>query len=145
MRNLHRRRRSRGFTLIEVLLVLVILVILVSLVVGTYTSAQNRANINAARTQIGLFDTPLGLFYLAMNSYPTTEQGLQALREPPSDLPNPKKWDMYLGKPVPLDPWGNRYQYQCPGRSDNAPYDIWSWGPDKTDGTDDDIGNWLEE
>jgi len=141
----HRRSRSRGFTLIEVLLVLVILVILVSLVVGTYTTAQKKANANAARTQIGLFDTPLKMYYMDMNMYPTTEQGLQALREPPGDLPNPEKWDRYLEKPIPNDPWGNPYQYESPGTYNTDSYDIRSLGPDGSDGTGDEVGNWLEE
>lgn len=140
-----RRSRSRGFTLIEVLLVLVILVILVSLVVGTYTTAQKKANVNAARTQIGLFDTPLKMYYMDMNMYPTTQQGLQALREPPSDLPNPQQWGIYLEKPIPNDPWGHPYQYECPGSNNANSYDIWSLGPDKADGTGDEIGNWLQE
>ena len=145
MKHSRHRRSSRGFTLIEVLLVLVILVILVSLVVGTYTKAQQTANRRAARTQIGLFETPLKMYYMEMNSYPSTQHGLQALREAPSDLPNPHKWYTFLEKPIPNDPWGQPYEYQCPGEVNEDSYDIWSLGPDKADGTDDDIGNWIEE
>lgn len=141
------RRRRGGFTLVEVLLVLVILVILVSLVVGGYTAAQKKANLNAAKTQIGLFETPLDMYYMDTNAYPTSEQGLEALLEPPADLRNPKKWgpDPYLKKRVPLDPWGDPYQYECPGRHNPNSYDIWSLGPDGAEGTVDDVGNWEEE
>jgi len=140
----HSRRRRGGFTLVEVLLVLVILVILVSLVVGGYTSAQKKANLNAAKAQIGLFETPLKMYYMDLNTYPTTDQGLEALRNPPGDLPNPDKWgpDPYLEKNIPLDPWGNPYQYEQPGRNNANSYDIWSFGPNGADGDDDDIGNW---
>jgi general secretion pathway protein G len=143
----HAQRRRRGFTLAEVLLVLVILVILVSLAVPTYTGARKKANINSARTQIGLFRTPLEMYSLDMNCFPTTEQGLEALREAPSGLADQSKWgpDPYLEGKIPLDPWGSPYQYQCPGRRNQNSYDIWSWGPDRQDGTNDDIGNWEKE
>ena len=146
MRNSHRRRdrRRRGFTLVEVMLVLVILVILGSLVVGTYSKLQDRANVNAARSQIGLFETPLQMYYQSQNMFPTTEQGLQALREPPGDIPNPNDWIQLMGKPIPNDPWGKPYQYVTPGTYNTSSYDIWSMGPDGADGTGDEIGNWLE-
>jgi len=141
----HRSRRRGGFTLIEVLLVLVILVVLVSLVVGTYTNVQRKALLNAARTQIGLFETPLETYYLDLNTYPATAHGLEALRQPPADLPNPAKWNgPYLSKPVPLDPWDMPYQYESPGRYNAESYDIRSLGPDGVE-SDDDIGNWAEE
>lgn len=151
MRNSHRRhssrrhRRSRGFTLIEVMLVLVILVILGSLVVSTYTNVQKQANVDAANAQISMFTTPLGMYHLNQNSYPTTEQGLQALREPPSDIPNPNDWVQLMDKPIPNDPWGNPYEYTYPGTYNPNSYDILSLGPDGAAGTGDEIGNWLEE
>ncbi len=140
------RRRRGGFTLVEVLLVLVILVILVSLVVGTYTKAQKKARVNSARTQIGLFEQPIEMFYLDVNFYPSTQQGLDALNQQPGDLANPARWDgPYLKKRVPLDPWDMPYQYECPGKFNVNSFDIWSFGPDTSDGTDDDIGNWEME
>ncbi|HYW78226.1 MAG TPA: type II secretion system major pseudopilin GspG [Thermoguttaceae bacterium] len=146
MRNVQRRRRrNRGFTLIEVMLVLVILVILGSLVVGTYSTLQDQANIRAAKAQIGLFDTPLQMYYQSQNMFPTTDQGLQALREAPGDVPQPTKWIRLLEKPIPNDSWGNPYQYESPGTYNVDTYDIWSLGPDGADGTGDEIGNWLEE
>lgn len=140
-----RRRRQRGFTLVEVLLVLVILVILASLVVTAYGPIQRRARINAARTQVGLFKTAMENFQLVTGNYPTTDQGLEALRNPPSDLPDadPADWPM-IDSEIPLDPWGMAYQYESPGQHNVNGYDIWSLGPDKVDGTEDDIGNWEE-
>jgi general secretion pathway protein G len=141
-----RFRRRRGFTLMEVLLVLVILVILGSLAVGAFTSVQGKANINAAKAQIGLFETPLDMYHLDLKTYPTTAQGLEALRTAPADLANVNAWgpDPYLDDPIPLDPWGQPYQYAFPGQRNTTKYDIWSMGPDSVDGTADDIGNWTE-
>ncbi len=141
-----RDRRRRGLTLIEVLLVLAILVIIASLAVTAYGPMQRKAYIRAAKTQIGAFDTPLELFYQDLNSYPSTQQGLEALRQAPADLVNPGKYSgPYLGTPVPLDPWDRPYQYECPGKYNPDKYDVWSLGPDGADGTDDDIGNWITE
>jgi general secretion pathway protein G len=141
-----RRRRRGGFTLMEVLLVLVILVILGSFAVFAYSSAQKQSRVNAAKSQIGLFKTPLEMFQLNLSQYPTTSQGLEALRQPPSDLSNQADWQgPYLIEPVPNDPWGTPYQYTYPGTRNTDRYDLWSVGPDKQNGTDDDIGNWIQE
>jgi len=138
------RRQRRALTLIEVLLVLAILVIIASLAVTAYGPMQRKAYIRAAEAQIKAFKTPLQAYYLDLNSYPTTQQGLEALRTPPGDLPNPAKWNgPYLDSEVPLDPWGRPYQYECPGRYNPDTYDLWSLGPDGQSGTDDDIGNWM--
>ena len=145
MRGFRVRRRRGAFTLVEVLLVLVILVILASLAVTAYGPIQRRANIDAAKSQIGLFKVPLSLYRMHLNAYPATAQGLEALRTEPTDAMQ-GKWDgPYLEDPVPLDPWGNPYQYECPGSQNPDSYDVWSWGPDKVDGTEDDIGNWQTE
>jgi len=137
-----RSRRSSGFTLIEVLLVLTILVVLMSMVVGGFMAAQKQSNRDAAKTQIGLFDTPLKMYHLKIGSYPTTEQGLEALVNAPSDLPNPDKWgpEPYLEKAVPPDPWGKPYQYECPGKNNPNGYDLWTEDPEGEI-----IGNWSEE
>ena len=144
--NYPRNRRNGGFTLIEVLLVLVILVILASLAVVAYGPIQRRANINAAKSQVGLLKTPLQTYQLTIGSFPTAAQGLQALRTPPADLPNPAKWEgPYLDSDLPLDPWGNPYQYASPGVHNPDSFDVWSMGPDGANGTEDDIGNWSQE
>src|SRR5690606_3930291 len=109
-----RRPRRRGFTLMEVLLVLVILVILGSFAVGMFSNTQRKAQINATRSQIGAFDTPIGTYYIDTNEYPPE---LDALRRPPASMANPHKWaGPYMTKDVPLDPWGNPYRYAYPGR-----------------------------
>jgi len=135
------RRRRRGFTLIEVLLVLVILVILGSLVGIQIRSAHKKGLANAARSQIGLFKTPLESYALDMGDFPSASAGLQALASSSGDSQSSKWQGPYMEK-VPLDPWGRDYQFANPGRHNPNSYDIWSIGPDGAEGTDDDIGNW---
>jgi general secretion pathway protein G len=133
-------RPNRGFTLIEVLLVLVILVILASLAATNIGAMRSKANISAAKAQIGAFKTPLDAYQLDIGMYPSTNQGLQALRTPPADIPNPQAWSgPYLDREIPMDPWGRQYQYISPGRY-NQDYDIWSLGPGGSEQTA--IGNW---
>ena len=140
-----RCRRRAGLTLIEVLLVLVILVIIASLAVTAYGPIQQKAYINAARTQISAFKTPLQAYRLDLGDYPATGQGLEALRAAPSGVSDPTKWNgPYLDSPVPLDPWGNPYQYEYPGKYQTDLPDIWSLGPDAIDNSEDDVGNWMQ-
>ncbi len=143
-----RRRPRGGFTLIEVMLVLMILVIIASMAVVAIRPMRRKARIQAARTQIKVFETPLEAYEMDLGEFPSTNQGLEALLQAPSDLPNPDKWfGPYLrGNRVPKDPWGNAYQYEYPGKQnlEDMP-DIWSMGPDSRDGTEDDVGNWMVE
>ena len=134
-----RRRRRSGFTLMEVLLVLAILVILGSMVGVSIFSIQRGAYEDSARNQISLFEVGLDAYRLSVGTYPTTTQGLQALVAPPADLQNVNKWrGPYLRKDVPLDPWGNQYQYELVNPEQ---FHIWSWGVDGMSGTADDISN----
>ena len=132
--------RRSGFTLMEVLLVLVILVILGSMVGVWIRGAQKKAFADSAQAQIGLFKQALESYQLDIASYPQTEDGLQALIQPPSSLTNPARWTRrYLdAQQVPLDPWGNQYQYQLINPDE---YVISSFGPDMQQGTQDDISS----
>jgi general secretion pathway protein G len=108
--------------------------------------------VEIARIQIGLFVTALDRYQLSLGGFPATEQGLQALRTPPPDLPKAKKWNgPYLNPEIslhpldlelPLDPWGHPYHYRLPGAHNPDRFDVWSVGPDGVDGSQDDIGNW---
>ncbi len=147
MKASRKRRRSRGgLTLVEVLLVLVILMIIASIAVTAYGPIQQKAYIKASKTQVEGFMQPLQLYRMDLGDFPSTNQGLEALRYPPSDLTDESKWQgPYLDRDVPLDPWGNQYQYEHPGKMQEDRPDIWSLGPDGVDGTDDDVGNWMQE
>lgn len=136
------RRRRRGFTLIEVLAVLVILVMLGSLVGLQVMKNLKSAKVKSAKAQIASFDTPLQSYALNMGDYPSTSAGLEALRSAPSEGDSSKWEGPYLTKPVPVDPWGNAYNYDNSGNRSGADYDVWSMGEDGVDGTEDDIGNW---
>ncbi len=129
------QRRRRGFTLMEVLLVLAILVILGSLVGYYFAGMQKRGYSDAAKAQIGMFEQQLDLYHLDVSGYPTTTQGLTALRQAPSDLRVPEKWrGPYAEKDIPMDPWGNPYQYELLGAEE---FHIWSLGPNAQDAGDD--------
>jgi general secretion pathway protein G len=139
-------RRNRGFTLIELMVVIVILGILAGLIVPRIMGRPEEARRVKARVQIESIETALKLYKLDNGIYPSTEQGLEALVEPPSVGKLPRKWREggYLEKGrVPQDPWGNDYVYLSPGL--HGDFDLMSYGPDGEpggEGDDADINNW---
>jgi general secretion pathway protein G len=143
----NRRARRAGFTLTEMLIVLAILVMLVALVVPRFLGAQRRADRQTAQAQIGLLRGALERYAMDTKNFPNTEQGLQALVSAPGDSETgtAASWDgPYINKDeIPKDPWGNEYQYVYPperGAGDLP--DIWSYGPDGEDNTEDDVCSW---
>ena len=140
-------RRRQAFTLLELMIVLVILVLLFAMVGPRLLGSQKKADIKAAKTQIGNLEAALELYAVDMRTFPSSEDGLQALLEPPSDERAATKWDgPYLDDDVlPLDPWDNPYEYEYPPTHNTRDFpDIWSLGPDGEADTDDDIGNWRQ-
>jgi general secretion pathway protein G len=132
-----RRQRRRGFTLLEVLLVLVILVLLGGTAGLFYVRVQTNAFQDSARNQINQFKTALDLYRLDVGLYPSEQQGLEALRQPPSDLSNQTKWrGPYVKDEIPKDPWEMPYKYTI---VDETTVQITSFGPDRAEGTADDI------
>lgn len=146
---MRRKLDDRGFTLIELMVVIVILGILAGLIVPRIMERPEEARRAKARMQIESLETTLKLYKLDNGSYPTTEQGLQALVEPPSVGNLPRNWREggYLEKgKVPKDPWGNDYIYLSPGT--NGEYDIISYGMDGElggEGKNEDITSWEIE
>ena len=135
-------RLARGFTLIELLLVLVILATLAAIVVPKFTRRTEQAKLTAAATEISYIELALDTFEVDCGRYPTTEEGLKALVEQPS---NADGWhDSYIKRGVPRDPWDNAYVYRCPGQHNTSSYDLYSFGPDGQDGGGDDIDNWSQ-
>ncbi len=145
-KHIERRHPRRGFTLAEVLVVLFILVTIASVMVFAVQGIRERAKVDQAGLMIKAFATGVETYEAHIGMPPTTEQGLDALLNPPPDLSNPAKWGgPYLRDNVnTLDPWENAYQYVSPGTRTRDGFDVWSMGPDGMDGTEDDIGNWSK-
>lgn len=119
-----------GFTLMELLLVLVIIGLLAALVGPTLYQRIKPAKQSAAHAQIQNFATALDSYYIDVGRYPTSQEGLQALRAKPEAV---EKWNgPYLKKEIPGDPWSNAYIYRSPGRSGG--YEILSYGADGREG-----------
>jgi len=137
-------RAQGGFTLLELLVVIVIIGVLATLVAPRFVGRTKEARIAAAKAQIEMhFGPALDMYELDNGQYPTTDQGLDALRVEPAKPPVPTNWkEPYLKKDVPLDPWGNEYVYRSPGAHNPEGYDLESYGPDGRDGGGDDIENW---
>jgi general secretion pathway protein G len=136
--------RTRGFTLIEIMVVVVIMGILAALVVPKLMGRTDDARIIAAKQDIATVMQALKLYKLDNQRYPTTEQGLQALIAKPTTGPSADGWKTggYLDK-LPKDPWGNPYQYLFPGI--RGEIDVVSLGADGQPGgtgNDADIGSW---
>jgi general secretion pathway protein G len=139
--------RSRGFTLIEIMVVITILGILAALIVPRVVGRTDDARIAAAKQDIASLMQALKLYRLDNGRYPTTEQGLRALIEKPTTEPIPNNWKQggYLERSsLPKDPWGKEYQYLNPGL--RGEIDVFSFGRDGQsggEGVDADIGSWM--
>lgn len=138
-----RRDREKGFTLFEILVVIIIIGLLAALVGPRLFGKVSMAKQKAAKAQIELFGTALDTFRLDVGRYPTTEDGLKALREKPAGA---EGWQgPYLPKEIPVDPWGAAYVYKCPG--EHGDYDLISYGLDKAEGGEGenmDIVSWKD-
>lgn len=144
---MHTRNKQRGFTLIEIMVVVVILGVLAALVVPQIMSRPDQAKATAAQSDIHAIAMALDIYRLDNHQYPSSQQGLQALVSKPSGSPAARNWnpDGYL-KRLPVDPWGNGYQYRVPGTKGGA-YDLFSFGADgklSGEGVNSDIGNWEQ-
>lgn len=144
-----RRRRSRqtreGFSLVELMVVIVIIGLLATVVVINVMPSRDRAMVEKARADIAVLETALETYRLDNLTYPTGQQGLQALVSAPADLNRPERYRQggYVRR-LPDDPWGAPYQYRRPGRDGRA-FDLYSFGADGReggDGDDADLGNW---
>jgi general secretion pathway protein G len=134
----------RGFTLLEIIVVIIVLALLAGLVAPQIFGRLSEARGTTAKTQIELLGTALDNYRLDNGAYPTTEQGLGALRDKPTRAPVPGNWrGPYLRRAVPNDPWGRPYIYSFPGERNAGSYDLKSLGRDGQPGgvgEDADIG-----
>ncbi|MEN0653561.1 type II secretion system major pseudopilin GspG [Hyphobacterium sp. WM6] len=139
-------RRKAGFSLLELMVVLVIIGLLATIVVINVLPSQDRAMVQKARADIATLEQAVELYRLELLTYPSTDQGLEALIEAPADprLAARFREGGYVRR-LPNDPWGNPYLYLQPG--EHGTYDIYTLGADGRpggEGQDADIGNWME-
>jgi general secretion pathway protein G len=137
-------KNSRAFTLIEIMVVVVILGILAATIIPQFIGTTKDAKISAAKSQVAELESALERFYVHMDRYPTAEEGLKVLVDPPAN-DDGKKWRGPYIKQLRDDPWGNPYQYLNPGTHHSGSFDVWSRGADGADGGEGenaDIGNW---
>jgi general secretion pathway protein G len=135
-----RSPRQSGFTLLEILIAIALLAAVAGLLITNLDRILGSGNEEVARIYVNeTLETPLMTYRVHMGGYPTTEQGLEALRSKPSE--DATNWKGPYVKKLPNDPWGNPYQYRYPGEKNPGSYDVWSLGPDGKE-SEDDIGNW---
>ena len=142
-------KMQSGFSLIEIMVVLVIIGLLVSVVAPNVLDQADDARIQKVKADFSAIDTSLSMYRLNNFTYPTSEQGLQALVEKPTIDPIPSNWKKggYL-KDFPLDPWGRPYLYLSPAEFSEDDYDIYSLGADGItggEGQNADIGSWMKQ
>jgi general secretion pathway protein G len=141
--NMSRRMKRighAGFTLIELLLVLIILGVLAAVVVPKFTGKTLQAQISGTKTSISNLGGAINNFEVENGRFPTSDEGLQALLQAPNGLAT---WHGPYIDPTGLkDPWDQPFHYTCPGTHNPNGFDLFSSGPDKQEGTSDDITNW---
>lgn len=135
--------RSSGFSLLEMLVVLVIIGLVASLVGPRLFSRVDSSRVQVAETQVRMLRSAVETYRLEVGQLPTEAQGLDVLYSQPSDERAAARWrGPYLDESVPMDPWGNPYQYSIPGR-DGRPFALYSFGADGVrggEGNDADVG-----
>lgn len=135
------RNIQKGFTLIEVMVVIFIIATMAAIVAPAIFGQQDAAKLKKAAIDIQQLESSIQLYRLQTNSLPTTEQGLDALVNMPTIDPIPKGYpEGGIITRLPEDPWGNSYVLLYPGEV--GQYDIYSFGPDQIEGTEDDIATW---
>lgn len=135
-----------GFSLVELMVVVFIMGLLATVVLVNVIGNVDKARLQKAKTDIATLEQSLERYRLELMTYPTIEQGLEALVSAPGDLRNPERYPAEgFIKRLPEDPWGNPYQYVYPG--ENGQVDIFSYGADGApggEGYDADVGNWSQ-
>ncbi len=143
-------RRTQGFTLIEILIVVGIIGLLASVLITNLIGRAGQAKVDLTSTQIRQLEQALEMYKLDNGRYPTEEQGLAALVRAPSSDPVPRRYNPggYVKRDSITDPWGVRYEYKKPGTHNAHSFDLYSVGPDGTQGGEggaSGITNWDEE
>ncbi|HVY69227.1 MAG TPA: type II secretion system major pseudopilin GspG [Verrucomicrobiae bacterium] len=141
------RKRSAGFTLLEIMVVVIVIGILAATIIPQFMTTTSDAKISQAKSQVAEMEAAVERFHVQMDRYPTTEEGLKVLVEKPSTDDNTHWGGPYVSQIRP-DPWGTPYQYASPGTHNPSRFDLWSRGADKADGGANeaaDLGNWQSQ
>ncbi|HEY1053168.1 MAG TPA: type II secretion system major pseudopilin GspG [Prosthecobacter sp.] len=133
---------AAAFTLLEMMVVLLIIALIIGSVAVMMGGIENNAQGVTTGAKVNGIQTALTSYKIANLTYPTQEQGLEALVARPTGQPAPKRWTPLLKADALMDPWGRKMAYRNPGKRNSNGYDVYSFGPDGLDNTEDDIGNW---
>ncbi len=138
--------RRAGFTLVEILVVIIVIAMLATLVAPSVFQHVDSAKASTARAQIEMLSAALDAYRLDNDRYPSTEQGLAALRQAPTAPPAPRRWrGPYLRRELPMDPWGQPYVFRSPGTVNPHSFDLLTLGRDGKEGgegEDADVLSW---
>ncbi|MGV3662951.1 MAG: type II secretion system major pseudopilin GspG [Prosthecobacter sp.] len=133
---------AAAFTLLEMMVVLLIIALIIGSVAVMMGGIENNAQGVTTSAKVNGIQGALMSYKMANLTYPTQEQGLEALVTRPTSQPAPKRWTQLLKADSLTDPWGRKMAYRNPGKRNTNGYDVYSFGPDGLDNTEDDIGNW---
>ena len=138
--------RRAGFTLVEILVVIIVIAMLATLVAPSVFQHVDEAKASTAKAQIEMLSAALDAYRLDNDRYPTTDQGLAALRAAPTASPAPRRWrGPYLRRELPVDPWGKPYVFRSPGTVNPESFDLLTLGRDGREGgqgEDADVTSW---
>lgn len=137
------RSNESGLTLIEIMVVVIILGVLAATIIPQFRGTTSEAKVSTAKSNIAELESAIERFYIHLDRYPTTEEGLAALVEAPEGVD--KQWRGPYVKKLRPDPWGNDFQYRAPATKGSGGFDLWSFGSDGAEGGEEDaadIGNW---
>ena len=132
---------QNGFTLLEIVIVLGIIAVIIGGSIVGLNKLGDGAKIQRVESDFNNLRAAVLNYKMLANNTPTSQQGLEALFVKPSNPPIPKRWTTAGSKGVPTDPWGVPYRYRNPGKKDSSDFEIYTFGPDQLENTDDDMSS----
>lgn len=140
MRTTANHSKKPGFTLLEIVIVLGIIGIIMGGSIAMLGKLGDGAKIQRVEGDFNSISSAVSSYKMLAGNAPSTQQGLEALFVKPTSAPVPKRWTS-AGKEIPKDPWGVPYKFRNPGKKDPSTFEIYTWGPDQQEGTDDDMSS----